>query len=91
MKKHIRLVSWTIPSIYRYQILKKYKKKWTEAIKDSKILTERETERERAHDSIQVFSFGVFCGMASIIIHQGKRRPNNKYTNKTNKKKPTHP
>ena len=32
-------VSWTIPSIYQYQILKKYKKKeWTEAIKNSKIL-----------------------------------------------------
>ena len=28
------LVSWTTPSIYQYQILKKvYKKEWTEAIK----------------------------------------------------------
>ena len=26
LKKHIRLVSWTIPSIYQYQIFKKHKR-----------------------------------------------------------------
>ena len=41
-KKHIRwdtLVSWTLPSIYQYQIFEKYKKKkkeWTEAVKNLK-------------------------------------------------------